>query len=146
MNTEQTRALFERFTDKLFNGGPGFTGDLVADDYIQHQLGIAQGKKGVLEFFAASAGAFADTKSWTENVVVDGDIVSAWMCVEGTHVGAFFGVPATGKRITIKTADAFRIADGQIVEHWAIWDPTDYLEQMGALPENLPLPWPRRHG
>jgi predicted ester cyclase len=142
--TEQTRTVFNAFITEMFTGGPGFLGDLVADGYIQHQPGIGQGKQGVIEFFAAHAGAFADVRSWTENLVVDGDKASCWMCMEGTHVGDFFGVPATGKRITIKTADIFRIAHGQIVEHWAIWDPTDYLEQMGALSADVPLPWPRR--
>jgi predicted SnoaL-like aldol condensation-catalyzing enzyme len=145
-STEETRAVFAAFTEQLFNGGPGFLGDLVADDYIQHQPGVGQGKKGVIEFFAANAGALTDTRSWTENLVVDGDKASCWMCVEGTHSGTFFGVAETGKRITIKTADTFRIANGQIVEHWAIWDPTDYLEQMGVLPDDMPpLPWPPRY-
>jgi predicted ester cyclase len=145
-STEETRSVFNRFLTEMFSGGPGFLGDMVADDYIQHQHGIDQGKKGVIEFFAANAGAMADTRSWAENVVIDGDKASCWMCIEGTHVGSFFGIPATGKRITIKTADTFRIANGQIVEHWAIWDPTDYLEQMGILPENMPpLPWPPRY-
>jgi steroid delta-isomerase-like uncharacterized protein len=145
--TEETRAVFGAFVKELFGGDPGFTGDLVADDYVQHQHGVGQGKRGVTDFFAANAGAMTDTRSWTENLVVDGDKASCWMCVEGTHSGTFFGVPATGKRITIKTADTFRLANGQIVEHWAIWDPTDYLEQMGVLPENMPpLPWPPRYG
>jgi predicted SnoaL-like aldol condensation-catalyzing enzyme len=145
--TEETRAVFNAFITEMFSGGPGFQGDLVADDYIQHQPGIGQGKKGVIEFFAANAGAIEDVRSWTENLVIDGDKASCWMCMEGTHVGSFFGIPATGKRITIKTADTFRIANGQIVEHWAIWDPTDYLEQMGALTDDMPpLPWPPRYG
>ena len=143
--TEKTRQVFLAFIEQLFNGGPGFAGDLVADNYVQHQPGIGQGKQGVRDFFASSAGAFADVRSWTENMTVDGDKVSVWMCMEGTHVGRFFGVPATGKRIMIKTADTFRITNGQIVEHWAIWDPTDYLEQMVELPADLPLPWPPRY-
>jgi predicted ester cyclase len=44
------------------------------------------------------------------------------------------GIPATGKQITIKGIEVFRIADGKIVEVWASMDNLGMLQQLGAIP------------
>ncbi len=138
---EEARALVERLADILGRAAYDELGQVIAPDYVQHQPGVPQGLAGVVAFFEASAGAFADVRSWTEHVVADdAGNVAGWMCMEGTHVGPFMGVEATGRRITLRTADWFRVEGGRLVEHWAFWDPTDYLAQMGALPADLPLP------
>jgi predicted ester cyclase len=53
---------------------------------------------------------------------------------EGTHQGAFMGVPSTGKRVTSTFIDISRIADGKIVEHWNETDMLGMLQQLGLVP------------
>ena len=36
----------------------------------------------------------------------------------GRHVGPLFGVPATGRVVTVDHVEMWRVADGKIVEHW----------------------------
>lgn len=110
----------------------------VVDDYVQHQPGVPQGLRGLQTFFGASLAAWSDERGWIEQIVVEGDRVAALLGFEATHTGAFMGVPATGKRVRMVTADFFRVSDGKLAEHWAVWDPTEYLGQMDALP---PGPW-----
>jgi predicted ester cyclase len=45
----------------------------------------------------------------------DGWVVSQWV-VTGTHTGPWFGVPATGRDVSISGIDLARVVDGRIVE------------------------------
>ena len=40
----------------------------------------------------------------------------------GTHVGEFAGIPPTGRTFTIAGIDIYRVADGQLCEHWHVID------------------------
>jgi predicted ester cyclase len=44
------------------------------------------------------------------------------------------GVQPTGKKVTLDIIDFFRIAEGKIVEHWAVIDFMSLMQQLGALP------------
>ena len=54
-----------------------------------------------------------------ESVLIgEGDLVvhrSRW---RGRHVGVLFGVPPTGRVVTVDHVEMWRVADGKIVEHW----------------------------
>jgi predicted ester cyclase len=51
----------------------------------------------------------------------------------GTHGGEFFGVPATGKSVTVGVIDIVRYDDGQIVEHWNQVDMLGLMQQLGVV-------------
>jgi predicted ester cyclase len=44
------------------------------------------------------------------------------------------GIPATGKRVTVRVMDFIRIRDGKVAEHWNIVDVAGLLAQLGAMP------------
>jgi predicted ester cyclase len=52
----------------------------------------------------------------------------------GTHVGDWFGMPATGKSFTIQGVDVHQLRDGRMAEHWDVVDIYSMLIQLGALP------------
>lgn len=57
---------------------------------------------------------------WTVEVLVERDdiVISNWT-LTGTHTDApFFGVPASGEKVTINGTAILRFKDGKIVEHW----------------------------
>ncbi len=57
-------------------------------------------------------------------------------CSAGTHkIGTFFGVPATGKKITGRSTSFYRLADGKIVDDQGLPDMLGILRQIGAVPE-----------
>ena len=68
-----------------------------------------------------------------DQVLAEGDRVLVFVTWNGTHDGPLQGYPATGKRIQVRTADLYRITDGQIVEHWDIASPLDLTQQIGLL-------------
>ena len=53
----------------------------------------------------------------------------------GTHQGEFMGLPPTGKRIEVDAIDIVRIRNGQLAEHWGVFDAMLMMQQLGAIPE-----------
>jgi predicted ester cyclase len=68
-----------------------------------------------------------------EQLLAMGDQVIVRSVLHGTHLGAFWGLPPSGKPLTLPRLDYLRFADGKIVEHWASYDPAEFLGQLGML-------------
>ena len=65
-------------------------------------------------------------------MVAEGDLVATHKTFTGTHDGEFFGLPATGKRATIRVMDFVRYEDGKIAEHWNVVDMAGLMAQLTA--------------
>ena len=50
----------------------------------------------------------------------------------GTHLGAFAGIPATGRKVSIAEVAIYRLADGKIVEQWGMPDIAGLMTQISA--------------
>jgi predicted ester cyclase len=59
-------------------------------------------------------------------------VASRWT-IAGTHQGSFRGIAATGRSIVMPGVDFSRIVDGKIAEHWAQFDVTGVMVQIGAM-------------
>lgn len=74
--------------------------------------------------------AFPDMHIEVEDMIAEGDKVSARVAMSGTHQGEFQGIAPTGKQVQVRAIDIFRIANGKIVEHWGHGDnPADSLRE-----------------
>ncbi len=69
---------------------------------------------------------------------VDGDLsrdgqfwVGATGLFEATFVRDYLGIPASGKPVSIRWGDFYRVVDGQIVETYALIDLIDLMQQVG---------------
>ena len=60
--------------------------------------------------------------------------VAARFIMRGTHQGAFFGVPPTGKAIKVQAINFYSFSNGQIVEEYGQPDMLGLLQQIGAAP------------
>jgi len=68
------------------------------------------------------------------DMITEGDKVAVRYTVEGTHEGDLFGVPPTGRRVSIESMTVGRVSDGKIREHWRVRDTLDMMQQLGAIP------------
>jgi steroid delta-isomerase-like uncharacterized protein len=59
-------------------------------------------------------------------------VVLRWS-LAGTHHGQFLGIPPTGKTVTLRGIDMYRVQDGKIAEHWNVVDIFGFCQQVGAL-------------
>ncbi|GAB3260738.1 ester cyclase [Nocardioides dilutus] len=131
-----------RNTYELISAGDiaGF-GDLVADDFVEHQggPGFPATKAGTLDFFRALLEAFPDLHMNVEDVVADGDKAVARVTTTGTHRGDFMGIPPTGSTVDMQLIDIMRFdGAGQVCEHWGVADMLSLMQQLGVVPADAP--------
>ena len=106
-------------------------GDLLAPEFVGHAPSVPQfDRVGILRGLAELYDAFPDGRYVNDNIVAEGDQVVTVGRFQGTHTGAFHGMPATGKRVTLTAVHVDRIADGKIVQHLRMSDPTELQEQI----------------
>ena len=55
--------------------------------------------------------------------------------MKGAHQGTFFGVPATGKPISVQAINVYRLSGDQIIEEYGQPDMLGLLTQIGAVPQ-----------
>jgi predicted ester cyclase len=128
------KALVRRFVEEIFEAGHlDAIDELVAPEFTSHTLGT----NGPDELKAATTrvhGSLRDVEFTINDLVVENDRVAVRLTSSATPVGEFMGVQAAGKRYTIGEMHLFRVADGQIVEHWHAHDALGIMRQIGALP------------
>jgi steroid delta-isomerase-like uncharacterized protein len=135
MNTEHTKQVVLKLYQLLNNGDAESIGELVAQDYVEHDPlpGQGTGRDGVVDRFSMIIGALAPHFT-VEDVVAEGEKVVVRWTHAGTHVAEFAGIPATGRSFTIAGIDIYRVANGSICEHWHVVDQLSMLGQLGLLP------------
>jgi len=52
----------------------------------------------------------------------------------GVHTGVFFGIPATGKTVSIDGVTLVRMSNGKIAEERDFFDNLDFMAQLGLMP------------
>jgi steroid delta-isomerase-like uncharacterized protein len=134
-------ATMRRLYDLLNAGDVDGFGNLVADDFVDHEElpGLEPTKEGVKTFFRMYIAAFPDLRMVAEDVLPSGDKVVARARATGTHQGEFMGMPATGKTIDVQLIDIIRFGDdGLAHEHWGVFDTMTMMQQLGAVPDGPP--------
>ena len=134
-------ATLRRFYDLINAGDVDGFGDLLADDFVEHEEtpGLAPTKDGVKEFFRIYIAAFPNLRFDAEDVLASGDKVVARVRVTGTHEGEFMGLPATGKDIAVQAIDIVRFGDdGLAREHWGVFDEMAMMRQLGVVQDGAP--------
>ena len=99
---------------------------LFAEGYVNHHASAAAPpppagvtpKAATVAFFAAKIKALPDLKVTIETTVAEADKVAASFVYEGRQEGLYYGIEPTQKRLRFTSCDIFRVANGQIVEHW----------------------------
>lgn len=134
-------ATMRRMYDLINAGDVDGFGDLLADDFVDHEElpGLEPTKDGVKTFFRAYLAAFPDLKMTPEDVLSSGDKVVARARATGTNLGDFMGMPATGKSVDVQLVDIIRFGDdGLAREHWGVFDQMGMMQQLGVIPAGPP--------
>jgi steroid delta-isomerase-like uncharacterized protein len=110
---------------------------IVAADAVFHVPGRPEpviGPSGYLEIIAMMRAGFPDVQWILEETITEGDNVAARFTMRGTHQGNFFGVPPTGKHISVQAMNFYRWSDGKIIAERGQPDLLGLLQQIGAVP------------
>lgn len=134
--SEQNKRLVRHAIEEVWNKGNYDAVDqLVSSDFVIHgSQGDIHGPAGTKQSFRALRTAFPDLHFRIEDQFAEGDrVVTRWTAT-GSHLGAFQGVPATGKRVNMAGTDIDHLANGKIVECWTNVNDLGLLQQLGVVP------------
>jgi steroid delta-isomerase-like uncharacterized protein len=132
--TQNPILLADEFAQALNTSNVDLFDTFVAKTYVNHNPFVAQGVQGVKEFFAGWLAAFPDTAVTVEDAFVAGDKVVGRYTYRATHQASFLGIPATGRPITMRSIDIWRVQDGMFVEHWDELNLLEVMQQLGVIP------------
>jgi C-1 hydroxylase len=108
----------------------------LAPDWVGHYAGLgeARGPEGFKRVAAALLAAFPDMEITVEGALAVGDMLARRVRWTATHRGTFLGIPATGRRVTVREMIMLRVAAGRIAEEWEVADLLGLVQQLGAVP------------
>jgi predicted ester cyclase len=135
-STAESRAVFDRYMDGVW----GRADETVAADVIHPQAvtpynpQLPVGPAGTMAWVSLLRSAFPDLKVTLESVVGEEGLVCGRMLLQGTHEGAFLGVPPTGRPVSFEQMALTKITGGRIVTTWFETDLAGAMQQLGAMP------------
>jgi steroid delta-isomerase-like uncharacterized protein len=136
MAAAENKAVLTSFVEEVINQGQlERVDDLVAVDFVEVDPlpGQQQGREGLKQVISAFRAAFPDIHWVIEEMVGEGDKVFSRFTWHGTHRGEFFGVPATGKQITMQGMVVDRVLAGKMVESRILMDGLSMMRQLGVV-------------
>ena len=92
---------------------------------------MRKGVDGFLDYVDRVRAALGDYRSEIGEMVEELDRIAVRMTFSGDHQAEFFGVPATGRRISWHGAAFFSFREGRISALWVLGDVDSVKAQLG---------------
>jgi C-1 hydroxylase len=131
MSLDGNKAIVRRFIEAYNERNLDSIDDFVAPDYFDHANKVD--REGLKQLFDMGLKAFPDWHETIEDIIAEGDKVWVRLAYTGTHKGEFMGLAPTGKKITSKAVDIYRIVNGKLAEYWNVTDNVNIFKQIGAI-------------
>jgi steroid delta-isomerase-like uncharacterized protein len=153
---DDPKQLINKFVEELWNERRLEVADAIfAKDCVTHQLrsgvpvdAIPRGPQAIKEHVAGWIASFPDLRFSIEQMLSEGDRVMTQLLMEGTHQGAWLGIPASGKKMQIRMFTVHRVVRGKIAEDWVLVESLGVFQQLGVVPNTADLVhnFLRQHG
>jgi predicted ester cyclase len=135
--SQENKDLVSRMEEALFNQrNLDAIDEFISPDYVLRTApeGTPGGRDAVREYIGAYLAGFSDLRISIDELLADGDRVIGVFTFTGTNDGELFGMPATGKRISVRQIAIYRIVGEQVVEEWEISDQLGLMQQLSVIP------------
>lgn len=134
MGAGANKALFRRFVEAWNAGDWAAMEAIWAPELVHHSRFGTHARGEVSALMQGFMGSFTDLRFDIEELVAEGDIVSARMRASFRHTGPFMGIEPSGAQMSVQVMGMVRVRDGQFVEHWSVMDELHFLGQLGLVP------------
>jgi len=131
MSMEENKAIVRRFVEAYNRRNLDLFDDLLAPDYVDHASKV--GVEGLKQLMNMAFKAFPDLHETIEDIIAEGDKVWVRITFTGTNTGEWLGFAPTGKKVTSKNVDTYRIVNGKLAEYWNVTDASDFNRQLGII-------------
>jgi steroid delta-isomerase-like uncharacterized protein len=144
---DDPKQLIRRFVEELWNERRLDVADAIfAKDCVTHQLqsgvpadAVPRGPQAIKEHVTGWIASFPDLHFTIEQMLSEHDRVMMQLLMEGTHQGAWLGIPASGKKMQIRMFTVHRVVQGKIVEDWVLVESLGFFQQLGVVPHTADL-------
>jgi len=134
MSVEENKAIVRRFIDAYNQQNLDLSDDVVASGYVDPDYPQLQGLENLKQMMNMFFKAFPDFHETIEDIIAEGDKVWVLLTYTGTHKGEWMGLAPTGKKITCRAIDIYRIANGKIAEGRRVPTPDlAFFKQLGLV-------------
>jgi len=133
---EENKAIVRRYQEAYNTNQLDDLDHVVAADIKTPAMlsGFPHGLEGIKQLHRITIDAWPDLHTKIEDLIAEGDRVTARITMSATPQKEAFGVPPTGKSFKIGGMYIVRIANGKIVEHWGVEDAIGIMQQLGLMP------------
>ena len=139
MSTEDNIAAYRRVTAAFATGDLTVVDELVAPEMVEHQIGsLGNGSEALKQMITYLRSSMPDLEVTIDDLVAVGDEVWSRGKFRGTFSGELMGRTFHDEPISLDAVDIVRFRDGRVVEHWAVVDRLQQLEQLGVVPQTQP--------
>lgn len=136
---EQNKEIVRRVYREIFDvNNIAAIDDLFAPNVIIHDpiTGDAQGIDAYRQLANVFLTGFPKEQTDLQLFVAEGDYVAVLHTHNTTNTGSFLGMPPTGKAVSVRGLELYRIQNGLITEFWRHDDDFGLMRQLGLLPES----------
>jgi steroid delta-isomerase-like uncharacterized protein len=129
-------SMYSHVWDEIINHGKldMFNDSNFTKDVVMHANPDIVGIDSARAYYANYLTGFSNIRFTIKDVFGQGNkLVKHWN-FSGTHTGIFFGMPPTGKKISIDGVTLVRMQDGKIAEERDFLDNLDLMTQLGQIP------------
>ncbi len=136
MSTETNKAIVRRYIEQVVNNQQlDLVDEFLVDAVELHGTGPSIiGQAMVVEWYTKFAAAFPDWHTTIDDLVAEGDKVVVRMTSNGTHLGDYQAIRATGKPYTQHAIVIYCLTNGKIVEGRLQTDMLSMMQQLGLMP------------
>jgi predicted ester cyclase len=138
MSTNVNTATGQRFfEDMLGKANWALADEILSKDIVMHHPSSPQpvaGAQAVVGFLGAFRAGFPNMSMKVELAFGEGDMVAVRWRMSGTHTAELFGIPPTGKPVSVVGISLLRFANGKVVEDWVSEDSLGLMQQIGVIP------------
>jgi predicted ester cyclase len=135
MSNEQNKTLVRSFWGS-FNQERDDQIDRYYAPEIVCYMGINEPLRGIevnKQNLAGFRAGFSNIRFTVQDMLAEGDKVTARLTFSMKHTSEFQGIPPTGTEVMGSTIEICRIANGRIVEQWTEMDNLSFMTQLGAI-------------
>jgi steroid delta-isomerase-like uncharacterized protein len=120
MSSEANKAIIRRLVQEALNqGNLNVLDELFDPAFVEHSSpDQPTGPDGVKQFVSIVRAGFPDLQVTVSHLIAEGDEVVVRTIWQGTHQGAYAGMPPTGKQVSRTLIHIFRIRNGKITDEW----------------------------
>lgn len=131
MSAAENKACVHRFLEEIFNRKNVDAAAHLASASVAAQFDRAS---AIFELLSA----FPDFELTVEALLNDGEWVVCRSSWHATHLGTYLHLPPTGKRVSGRRTDTFRVVSGTILDVRQHWDALGLVQQLGAARASSP--------